>query len=187
MQRGFLGWPAFISCKVVWDMGQKTESGCPITWVESGSLRTISIMGSSGTNRPSNRKDGWSALKYGLKGKTLPTSGTSYTSLESHDSFSTSYKKWNPDFPGGTMDRNPTANTGDTSSIPGPRISHMSQQLSPCATTAEACTPGSVLRKRSHCNEQPTRPSKESFFVPACHNQRKPTPSNEDPAQPKIK
>ena len=29
------------------------------------------------------------------------------------------------DFPGGTVDRNPPANAGDTSSIPGPERFHM--------------------------------------------------------------
>ena len=31
------------------------------------------------------------------------------------------------DFPGGTMDKNPPANAGDTSSIPGPGTFHMPQ------------------------------------------------------------
>ena len=43
-----------------------------------------------------------------------------------------------PDFPGGTVVKNPPANAGDTGSIPGPGRSHMcAEQLSPQATTTE--------------------------------------------------
>ena len=41
------------------------------------------------------------------------------------------------DFPGGTVVKNPPANAGDMGSIPGPGRSHMSEQPSPCTTTAE--------------------------------------------------
>ena len=66
-------------------------------------------------------------------------------------------------FPGGTVIKNPPANTGDTGSSPGPGRSHMPQSnkahapqllslcsrarepqlLSPCATTTEARVPRS--------------------------------------------
>ena len=41
------------------------------------------------------------------------------------------------DFPGDAVDRNPSANTGDMGSIPGPEILHATEKLSPCATSAE--------------------------------------------------
>ena len=43
------------------------------------------------------------------------------------------------DFPGGTMDKNLLANTGDMGSIPGPgwKIPHAMEQLNPCTTTTE--------------------------------------------------
>ena len=40
------------------------------------------------------------------------------------------------DFPGGPVVKNPSANAGDTWSIPG-KIPHASGQLSQCATTTE--------------------------------------------------
>ena len=40
------------------------------------------------------------------------------------------------DFPGGTVVKNPPANSGDMGSSPGPGRSHM-PQLSPCAATTE--------------------------------------------------
>ena len=88
-------------------------------------------------------------------------------------------KGWNWDLPGGTVDRNLPAGAGDTDPIPGPgrcyRAAHAAEQLSPRATTTEACTLGPashkhwawelqrlnpvcwepVLHKRSHCNETP--------------------------------
>ena len=48
------------------------------------------------------------------------------------------------DFPGGPVIKNPSCNAGDVhGSIPGcrTRIPHAAEQLSPCATTTEACTP----------------------------------------------
>ena len=45
-------------------------------------------------------------------------------------------------FPGGAVDKNLPANAGDTGSVPGPgRFPHATEQLSLCATTAEAGTP----------------------------------------------
>ena len=42
------------------------------------------------------------------------------------------------DFPGNAVGKNPPANAGGTSSIPGPeKIPHAAEQLSPCATTTE--------------------------------------------------
>ena len=44
-------------------------------------------------------------------------------------------KDLNRDFPGGTVVKNSSANTGDTGSSPGSGRSHMAvEQLSPCAT-----------------------------------------------------
>ena len=43
-------------------------------------------------------------------------------------------------FPGGAVVKNPPANAGDTGSSPGlGSIPHATEQLSPCATTTEAC------------------------------------------------
>ena len=109
---------------------------------------------------------------------------TTSTTWDAHTSFNKSPKKenkkgWNWDLPGGTVDRNLPAGAGDTDPIPGPgrcyRAAHAAEQLSPRATTTEACTlrPAShkhwawelqrlnpvcwepVLHKRSHCNETP--------------------------------
>ena len=46
------------------------------------------------------------------------------------------------DFPGDTVVKNPPANAGNKGSSPGPgRSQHAAEQLSPCATTTEACAP----------------------------------------------
>ena len=53
------------------------------------------------------------------------------------------------DFPAGAVDKNLSANAGDTGSIPGPgkfhmprsNLAHVPQILSPCAATTEACVP----------------------------------------------
>ena len=52
-----------------------------------------------------------------------------------------SYKANILDFPGGTVDKNPPANAGDTGWIPrlGTRIPHAMGQLSLQAKTTEAC------------------------------------------------
>ena len=94
------------------------------------------------------------------------------------------------DFPGGAVDKNPPANSGDMGSIPGLGRFHMPQQLSPCATTTEPvhhkywslyalgpanhtwlapapqllkpmCLEPVHYNERNHCNEQPSH-----------HNQR---------------
>ena len=46
-------------------------------------------------------------------------------------------------YPGSAVVKDPPANARDTGSIPGlgTRIPHATGQLSPCATTTEACTP----------------------------------------------
>ena len=44
------------------------------------------------------------------------------------------------------MVENPPANAGDTGSSPGPGRSNIPEQLSPCATTTEAC----ALEPASH-------------------------------------
>ena len=46
-------------------------------------------------------------------------------------------KTWHCGFPGGTVVKNPPANAGNTGSSPGPGRSHITEQLSPCATTTE--------------------------------------------------
>ena len=63
--------------------------------------------------------------------------------------------KPNKGFPGGAVDKNLPANTGDMSSIPDLGRSHMLRglggwQLSSCATATEPV----VCRKRSHHNEK---------------------------------
>ena len=80
------------------------------------------------------------------------------------------------------MVENPSANAGDTGSIPGPGRSHMPrsnearapqllslcsgarepQLLSPCATTTEALEPRARLHnERSHHNEKPAHRNEE--------------------------
>ena len=51
-------------------------------------------------------------------------------------------KKVKENFPGGPLVKNPPANAGHIGLIPDPgRSPHASEQLSPCATTAEARAP----------------------------------------------
>ena len=52
-----------------------------------------------------------------------------------------SLKKWDLDFPGGSVVENLPANAGDTGLIPDARtkILHITEQLSTCTTTTEAC------------------------------------------------
>ena len=78
-------------------------------------------------------------------------------------------------FPGGTVIKNPPANTGDTGSSPGPGRSHMSrsnethepQLLSLCSRAHEPqllkpVRLEPVLRnKRSHCNKKPAHRNEE--------------------------
>ena len=60
---------------------------------------------------------------------------------------------WVLGFPGGTVDKNLPANAGNTCSIPGlGKIPHAAEQLSLCATTAEACVP------RAHAPQQERPP-----------------------------
>ena len=67
------------------------------------------------------------------------------------------------DFPGGTMDRNPPASTGDT------RIQPLVQEDSTCLGANKLmhqnygdCALEPVLRnKRSHCNEKPAHHNKK--------------------------
>ena len=109
-------------------------------------------------------------------------------------------------FPRGAVVRSPPASVGDTGSSPGPGGSHMPrssqaraprllslrsgahepQLLSPRATTTAARAP------RAHALQQERPPQWEAHVpqrgvAPAQHNQRKPTHSNEDPMQPKLK
>ena len=48
-------------------------------------------------------------------------------------------KNQEPDFPGGTVVKNPLANAGDPGSIPG--LLHASEEWSPWATTTDAHVP----------------------------------------------
>ena len=84
MQRAFLGYPAFISCKVsiVWDLGQKAESGNPIIWVESGSFRTISTMAGQGLTVQVTGRMGDLSWTVAWKVRTLSASGRSCTTGE---------------------------------------------------------------------------------------------------------
>ena len=74
-------------------------------------------------------------------------------------------------FPGGPVLKNPPANVGDTSLIPGPGP-HSVGQLSPRSTTREATT-----MKNS---------SIATGVVPALRSYRKPAHSNKYPVEPKI-
>ena len=65
------------------------------------------------------------------------------------------------DFPGDAVDRNPSANTRDMGSIPGPEILHATEKLSPCATSTEPVlwSPGTAtteaLMSRVHAVRSP--------------------------------
>ena len=95
-------------------------------------------------------------------------------------------QKNNQDFPGGPVDKNPSANAGDMGSIPD-----LGNFTSRGATT-EACSPRAcapVLHKRSHSSEKPAR---HSWRIPCPETSEAHTPQlgkpvccNEDPAQPK--
>ena len=111
------------------------------------------------------------------------------------------------DFPSGTVTRTALANAGDTGSIPGPGRFHMlratkawapqllepvssraweQQLMSPRAATAEVHVP------RAHAAQEEKPPQWEAWArqqrtAPTHHNKRKPTHSNKDPAQLKIK
>ena len=52
-------------------------------------------------------------------------------------------EKARQDFPGGAVDKNPSANARDTGSIPVQKTVHVAEQLSSCTTTTEP-----VLRNR---------------------------------------
>ena len=62
------------------------------------------------------------------------------------------------DVSGGAVVKNLPANAGDTGLIPGPgKIPHAAEQLSPCATTTEACTTRAHApqqEKPAHRNEE---------------------------------
>ena len=94
-------------------------------------------------------------------------------------------------FPGGATEKNPPADAGNSGPTPGLGWSHRPEQLSPCATPAEAAVwrPGGKLLKpvclqpvlygqrRNHSGKP--KHKLEKAWKPAC--------SNEDPVQPKIK
>ena len=79
-----------------------------------------------------------------------------------------------------------TRGAGDICMMTSGMIPHAAEQPSPCAATTEACASSAVL-----CNREApamrSLPIRTKRVSPAHHNQRKPTSSNEDPAQPKIK
>ena len=59
-------------------------------------------------------------------------------------------------FPGGTVDRNLPADTGNRGFTPGREDSIAMEQVSPCATTTEPICPGAcALQQGSHCNSKP--------------------------------
>ena len=65
-------------------------------------------------------------------------------------------KNTNQEFPGGGVDRNLPADTGNRGFTPGWEDSIAMEQLSPCATTTEPICPGAcALQQGSHCNSKP--------------------------------
>ena len=104
------------------------------------------------------------------------------------------------------MVKNPPANAGDKSSIPGLGRSHMPRSnearapqllslgsrarepllLSPCATTTEARVPRARAPQREATAMRSPCTATKSSPPTTHHNQRKPASSNEDPVQPKI-
>lgn len=80
------------------------------------------------------------------------------------------------DFPGGTMDENPTATAGATGSISALGRFHILQSneacgpqlLIPCTATTKACAPRAWLcNKRSHCNGELMHHTKEQPLLTA--------------------
>ena len=73
------------------------------------------------------------------------------------------------DFPGGTLDKNPPANAGDTVSIPGPGRSHIPvEQLSPCVTTTEpVCAASTEARESRACAAQRKNPPQREAEHPS--------------------
>ena len=105
-----------------------------------------------------------------------------------------------------TVDKNMPANAEDTGSIPGTGGSHMLQsnqghvplllslrsrahepQLpSPQAAAPEACVPRAcALQQRKPLQRE--APTHNQRVTPTFYNKRKPTRSNEEPAEPKNK
>ena len=83
------------------------------------------------------------------------------------------------DCPGGTVEKNLPANSGDTYSSLAQEDPHDTEQLSACATTDEPASLDPVLsNKRSHHDEKPA-------YYPTSHDWRKPMHSKKDPAWPK--
>ena len=96
------------------------------------------------------------------------------------------------DFPGGSVVKTLPANAGVIGSVPGqgryhmPRSNeaHVPQLLSQSSRAHEPYLLKPVLHnKRSHHNEKLAHHNR---VASSCCNQRKPTQSNEDPAEPKI-
>ena len=73
---------------------------------------------------------------------------SSFTNLYSHQQCT-----WS--FLGGSVVKNPLANTGDRLDPWSGKIPHATKQLSPCTTTIEPVLHG----KGSHCNEEPAHPN----------------------------
>ena len=92
--------------------------------------------------------------------------------------------KW--DFPGGPMVKNPPANIGGTGLIPGPgRFPDVEEQLSPYATTTEACLPRAYALQKEKSLQWKAHPPQ--WRVASLSPQlEKDAHSNEDPAQLKI-
>ena len=84
------------------------------------------------------------------------------------------------------MVKNLPANTGDMGSVLWARkIPQAMEQLNQCTTTTEPCALEPVLyNRRSHHSEKPKHYNK---LASTHHNKRKPTGSNKDPTQEKIK
>ena len=98
------------------------------------------------------------------------------------------------DIPDGSVVKNPPANAGEQFNPWSGKIPHTMEQLSLCTTPEPTCSSSSTTEARAiwspcsatigHGNEKPSHHNQRA--APACHNQRKSTCGNEDPAQPKI-
>ena len=106
---------------------------------------------------------------------------TTKTHLSKKKKKKVNIKKNTLDFSGGTVNKNPPANAGDTGSILG--SGRFYRQLSPRSAPTEAECLETMLHSKSHCSEKPVHHTHHREQPPTCWGERKPTRSNEDPAE----
>ena len=149
------GWPSGIRDRV--------KTG-PVHPSELPTLR-----GQMASRLPSSRPAGpekkslgrYSKMMNGRCCKTLHLEGVSYAANWYNRETNLKWFKNNTStILGGPVVKNLPANAGDTSSISGPRRSHMPWALSPCTMTEPMlCHKGSHCSERpAHCNKDPAQP-----------------------------